>query len=583
MFITGKQFTVLISVLLFLSGCQLNASFLPDNEKAIISDPYLANISDYYGKQTDSLLLMLDSLRIKYEAEEQYASLIDLHSFISEVYQYRVNNPVKALENMNKAVEYIALNPGYDHTNPYLYINVGNILLRFDGYYPSMIAYRKAKKYAEQGNHQDALALAYLNMSFASMEMNACDSTEFYLEKAWESIPENNYMLKAQVTESLIEHTFQCNKDEDVPGLYQMARQHLSQFHEFFDKNPPSDLDRRMMFYYKLNTDLSMQMVHYHNENQLNDSVLYYLNRGLNFAVQHDNPFTAAYVYFVFARFHLQQDELSLAAEFADSALALVAGSQDYDRLNSYYQLRRNICERTGNSQKAEENDIIAANYADSLIHQQLHFGLSENQVNIANLDLILTISNLESQRRYYETTVQKQRSLIRQIVIVALVVITALFFTRRLRAQLQSVQQKLANRTREAVTVKQHQTVVPEKINPSYPKSVADEFDELVNREKVYLDPDIGLKELSVRLHTNPTYLSRMINQKYKESFTEYINNKRIGEACRIIAEAPEEEFIVIDQLLEDVGFKSKSAFYNAFKNYTGVSPAKYIQLNRK
>jgi transcriptional regulator GlxA family with amidase domain len=55
-------------------------------------------------------------------------------------------------------------------------------------------------------------------------------------------------------------------------------------------------------------------------------------------------------------------------------------------------------------------------------------------------------------------------------------------------------------------------------------------------------------------------------------------LNNKRIKEAQRLLADNQSTKY-TIEFIAEKVGFKSQSAFRNAFKENTGVNPHFYLK----
>ena len=67
---------------------------------------------------------------------------------------------------------------------------------------------------------------------------------------------------------------------------------------------------------------------------------------------------------------------------------------------------------------------------------------------------------------------------------------------------------------------------------------------------------------------------LSRLINENLNSSFTEFINEYRVEEAKQLIAINAN---YTIEAIGNQSGFNSKSAFYKAFKTYTGTTPAKF------
>ena len=99
-----------------------------------------------------------------------------------------------------------------------------------------------------------------------------------------------------------------------------------------------------------------------------------------------------------------------------------------------------------------------------------------------------------------------------------------------------------------------------------------------VLETQKLYLDPEMSIKNLVSQLGTNKTYLYQAISRNGSENFRTLINRYRVNEAKRII-----EECVVRSTSFDTTsifiaaGFKSAVSFYRAFKHYTGLSPKEY------
>ena len=87
----------------------------------------------------------------------------------------------------------------------------------------------------------------------------------------------------------------------------------------------------------------------------------------------------------------------------------------------------------------------------------------------------------------------------------------------------------------------------------------------------------DITLDIVAEELHLSKYYISRLINNRLKQNFNEYINNLRISEACNLLRVTDEK----IADISEDVGFGTIRSFNRAFKLVMGMSPAEYRSKN--
>jgi AraC-like DNA-binding protein len=61
------------------------------------------------------------------------------------------------------------------------------------------------------------------------------------------------------------------------------------------------------------------------------------------------------------------------------------------------------------------------------------------------------------------------------------------------------------------------------------------------MQKNKVYLQPDVSLTQLSRELGTNRTYLSQLINQQLKMNFCNFINQYRLQEIENYLKEKPD------------------------------------------
>lgn len=92
----------------------------------------------------------------------------------------------------------------------------------------------------------------------------------------------------------------------------------------------------------------------------------------------------------------------------------------------------------------------------------------------------------------------------------------------------------------------------------------------------KTYLNKEISIREVAEELGTNTHYLSEAINSFGRTNFNGLINDYRVREACRLLAD-PDNDNLTIEAISQQSGFHSKSAFNTAFKAFTGVTPSFY------
>ena len=90
--------------------------------------------------------------------------------------------------------------------------------------------------------------------------------------------------------------------------------------------------------------------------------------------------------------------------------------------------------------------------------------------------------------------------------------------------------------------------------------------------------DTKFSIDKLAELVNSNQKYVSRVINNSLQKNFRSFLNSYRIREAQRLFSK-PDAIKYTIDSIALKVGFKASSAFRDAFKEETGVSPNFYLK----
>ncbi len=106
--------------------------------------------------------------------------------------------------------------------------------------------------------------------------------------------------------------------------------------------------------------------------------------------------------------------------------------------------------------------------------------------------------------------------------------------------------------------------------------KKLLSKLNNLINEKKVHLDTELDEKKLADIMEVQPYLLSKLINDYLGKSFSEFINEKRILEAQRLLT-SEEHKDITIFAIAIDSGFRSESVFYVNFKKITSYTPTEY------
>ena len=94
-----------------------------------------------------------------------------------------------------------------------------------------------------------------------------------------------------------------------------------------------------------------------------------------------------------------------------------------------------------------------------------------------------------------------------------------------------------------------------------------------LFEQQHIYREFDLHLEDVAARVGSNRTYVSAVINNRYRINFYRFVNGYRIREAQQLMFTTSEP----IHEIACVVGFKSISTFNYQFKEYAGMSPKEW------
>lgn len=105
---------------------------------------------------------------------------------------------------------------------------------------------------------------------------------------------------------------------------------------------------------------------------------------------------------------------------------------------------------------------------------------------------------------------------------------------------------------------------------NSPHLKPIRKKLEQLFEIEKIYLNKDLNLWDVSRKIGTNRTYISMIINNDFNTSFSGFVNLYRVKYAKKIL----EENSLINNQDLAEIsGFGSVVSMQRAFQQFEGKS----------
>jgi AraC-like DNA-binding protein len=119
-------------------------------------------------------------------------------------------------------------------------------------------------------------------------------------------------------------------------------------------------------------------------------------------------------------------------------------------------------------------------------------------------------------------------------------------------------------------------ETAINKNIYYNIPDEKIDELKRMMERQKPFLNPALTIYELAQMIDIQPHQLSKLISQKFKCNFFEFINHHRIEMFKKYLIDSKFKDYTLLAIALE-CGFNSKSAFNRIFKEQTGQTPTEF------
>ncbi|WP_378180826.1 tetratricopeptide repeat protein [Aquimarina sp. SS2-1] len=264
------------------------------------------------------------------------------------------------------------------------------------------------------------------------------------------------------------------------------------------------------------------------------------------------------------------------------------------DEISKCYKLLGQAYKKIGNLEKSNlyyEKHILSL----SKLNIKKSFATRKVQ-DITMSDYKNEISTLENQKQ-----LQKSRLTYSQIglLIVGIVLILALFIFQKEKKKNKSKFEALLTRIQE----KENTNLSDNETNDETSQKIIDTkdvslesgptdldiSDELyeqiligltkIESQEYYLKTECNLYNVAKKIHTNTSYLSKVINAHFGKNFNTYINDLRINYAILRLKNDSKFRSYSIKSIAKEVGYKSADSFTKYFKMHTGLLPSFYIK----
>jgi AraC-like DNA-binding protein len=534
-------------------------------------------IKKYYASDPDSAELLAYSAIATLDSFHCPQKKISLYMFLSEFYQYRKSDKLKAIQSSVKAMGIFIENPGTTLTNdPYLFVDIGNVLFSYNFYTEANTFYRIAFEQASKIKNAHAQALSMQNIALSFSNQQKYDSALYYLQAADRSITDRTDIMLAQNCSYISADYLALNQQD---SLVAYARKSLAIL-EYYKSNRPEMAqklnDKIFIEWNSISLNAHKVLFNFYGLSAQSDSSLRHYRLAMEHAKKIGLGEAGAELYLKRALLARRLSEIDKAASYADSAINLAQRFSDPEIIKSWSDSLSLFFGKNQVLDLQSKYDKLSRQLSDTLYRLNSSRELIRHQMALSSIAAEYIAKNLKADQKIKTGTIRYQQWYILVITLFVLVVLVAFYLFILQKRKLEKTYKNLVNSIQQSLELEDEQA--HQQHLSGNTSGLAENLEFLMRTRKPFLQKKLNLNDVAAMLHTNQTYLSNLLNSQYKQKFNDYINLLRVKEVCRLMR-SPANQKLSIDQFADLAGFNTRSTFYHAFKQFTGISPAAFLE----
>jgi AraC-like DNA-binding protein len=126
-------------------------------------------------------------------------------------------------------------------------------------------------------------------------------------------------------------------------------------------------------------------------------------------------------------------------------------------------------------------------------------------------------------------------------------------------------------------LAVVENEVKIEPKIEPQELEKWKTKIENVMQKDKLFLNSELTLSELSDKLNSHNSLISNVINTAFQKNFNDFVNEFRVNVFKEKIND-PKLKHLTLLAIAFDCGFNSKSTFNRAVKKATGQMPSEFL-----
>ena len=293
------------------------------------------------------------------------------------------------------------------------------------------------------------------------------------------------------------------------------------------------------------------------------------------------------YQYCEMAEVYLRMGQYAKAAEYGNKCAERASQLNDRDLLASVWQIMGEAYGRLGNSSQAG-------------LYMNKYFSLSDSLFNNRKFcSAAAELTDYENSRSREKVDslngiINAQSWVIAVVSLLALLLLATVLMLRRTVIKLRSARlsvigkdedlqkmealcQKLLTKLTDGKDDLQDHPAAGSMLSEEQLNVLQHKIMDVMNDINIVSNPEFSLTMLAETVGSNTKYVSWTINETYGKNFKTVLNEARVHEACRRLADREHYANLTMQALYESVGYTNSTSFIRAFKKVNGMTPSEY------
>ncbi|WP_027126130.1 AraC family transcriptional regulator [Gelidibacter mesophilus] len=257
--------------------------------------------------------------------------------------------------------------------------------------------------------------------------------------------------------------------------------------------------------------------------------------------------------------------------------------SLNYSNNDANYELLAKAYKEKGDYEKANSNfeKYIQKHNSKKDLNQIIDTNFNQKKIEEFQAELFQLKSEKDDQHNNF-----KYLGLAATLVIFGLLIIQLKFYRNKKRNEEKFNDLQLRLNT---LKTEEKQHVVDTKdevLEDTVTSDVSDDVTQQIlsglkklEAQEYFLKQECNAYNVSKKIKTNTSYLSKVVNSHYQKNFNTYINDLRINYAIVRLENDSRFRSFSIQSISEELGYKSADSFTKYFKQNTGLNPSFYIK----